>query len=398
MTDDRSGFERLTRGLDTIAPEQGLREKLELGRPLRVKLGLDPTAPAVTLGWAVVLRKLRHFQEQGHTAVLIVGDFTAQVGDPSGKTATRKRLSREEVQRYADSLLDQFSKILLPDNLEIRYNSEWLSTFDMYGMLELTSKATVAQMLERSDFSNRYDSGSPISVMEFMYPLLQGYDSVAVEADIELGGTDQLWNLMMGRSIQQRYGAEPQVAVTMPLLVGTDGTEKMSQSLGNYIGITEPAEEMFGKTMSIPDPLMSQWFELATELPLERVASIRSGLEDGSLHPGETKRMLARSIIELYHSAEEAVTAEAAFDQVFRRGSVPDEIEEFELPDEDPVSVPHLVNAAGLSKSVGEARRLLEQGAIKIDGEKITDGDQARDRLSGKVLQVGKRRFVRLVP
>ena len=389
-------MDQLMRGVDTVAPEQGLREKLELGRPLRVKLGLDPTAPAVTLGWAVVLRKLRHFQEQGHTAVLIVGDFTAQVGDPSGKTATRKRLSREEVQGYADVLLDQFSKILLPDNLEIRYNSEWLSTFDMYGMLELTSKATVAQMLERSDFSNRYDSGSPISVMEFMYPLLQGYDSVAVEADIELGGTDQLWNLMMGRAIQQRYGVEPQVAVTMPLLVGTDGSEKMSQSLGNYIGITEPAEEMFGKTMSIPDPLMAQWFELATELPMERVTEIRHGLESGKLHPGESKRLLARSIIELYHSSDAARAAEASFDRIFRKGQIPEDVPMFTLPEEDPVSIPHLVHAAGLSTSVGEARRLLSQGAIKLDGSKLADEQVARTRLVGEVLQVGKRRFVKL--
>jgi tyrosyl-tRNA synthetase len=405
MTDDsqatriaHSGIDQLMRGVDTVAPGEGLADKLELGRPLRVKLGLDPTAPAVTLGWAVVLRKLRHFQEQGHTAVLIVGDFTAQVGDPSGKTAMRKRLSREEVQGYADSLLEQFSKILLPENLEIRYNSEWLSTFDMYGMLELTSKATVAQMLERSDFANRYDAGSPISVMEFMYPLLQGYDSVAVEADIELGGTDQLWNLMMGRVIQQRYGAEPQVAVTMPLLIGTDGTEKMSQSLGNYIGITESPEEMFGKTMSIPDPLMAQWFELATELPIEQVAEVRAGLGDGSLHPGEVKRRLARSIIALYHSAEAAATAEDAFDQVFRRGAVPDEVDEYPLPTEDPISLPHLINAAGLAKSVGEARRLLDQGAVKIDGNKLVSADHDRTGLEGKVLQVGKRRFVRLVP
>ncbi len=384
------------RGVDTVAPQEGLQEKLELGRPLRVKLGLDPTAPAVTLGWAVVLRKLRHFQELGHTAVLIVGDFTAQVGDPSGKTAARKRLSRDEVQGYADALLDQFSRILLPDNLEIRYNSEWLSTFDMYGMLELTSKATVAQMLERSDFSNRYDAGNPISVMEFMYPLLQGFDSVAVEADIELGGTDQLWNLMMGRSIQQRYGVEQQVAVTMPLLVGTDGTEKMSQSLGNYIGITETPEEMFGKTMSIPDPLMSQWFELATELPLERVVEIRAGLDNGSLHPGETKRLLARSIIELYHSEQAARDAEAAFDHVFRKGRIPEDIPVLALPDEDPVSIPHVVHAAGLSSSVGEARRLLAQGAIKLDGSKLVDEQVARATLAGEVLQVGKRRFVRL--
>ena len=396
VSDPTDPLEHLMRGVDTVAPSDGLSEKLQLGRPLRVKLGLDPTAPAVTLGWAVVLRKLRHFQEQGHTAVLIVGDFTAQVGDPSGKTATRKRLSRDEVQGYADALLDQFSTILLPDNLEIRYNSEWLSTFDMYGMLELTSKATVAQMLERSDFANRYDAGSPISVMEFMYPLLQGYDSVAVQADIELGGTDQLWNLMMGRIIQQRYGVEPQVAMTMPLLIGTDGTEKMSQSLGNYIGITESAEEMFGKTMSSPDPLIVQWLELATELPMRRVVEIARGLEDGSLHPGETKRMLARSIIELYHDEGAARDAEAAFDRVFRKGQVPEDIPTFTLPTEDPVSIPHLVHAAGLSSSVGEARRLLAQGAIKLDGSKLSDDQVARASLAGDVLQVGKRRFVKL--
>lgn len=392
-----TNFDQLMRGVDTVQPKEALTEKLELSRPLRVKLGLDPTAPSVTLGWAVVLRKLRHFQEQGHTAVLIVGDFTAQVGDPSGKSATRKRLTRDEVLGFAEPLLEQFSKILLPDNLEIRYNSEWLSSFDMYGMLELTSKATVAQMLERSDFANRYADGSPISVMEFMYPLLQGYDSVAVEADIELGGTDQLWNLMMGRVIQQRYGAVPQVAMTMPLLVGTDGAEKMSQSLGNYIGITDSPEEMFGKTMSIPDELMLQWFELATELPTDQIDQIRTGLARGELHPGETKRLLARSVIDLYQPRGSSEAAEAAFDQVFRRGAVPDEVDEFTLGAEDPVSVPHLINAAGLTKSVGEARRLLDQGAVKLAGEKVTGSEVARSGLVGQVLQVGKRRFIRLV-
>ena len=389
-------IDQLMRGVDTVQPKDALVEKLTMGRPLRVKLGLDPTAPSVTLGWAVVLRKLRDFQEQGHTAVLIVGDFTAQVGDPSGKSATRNRLTRDEVMGYAEPLLEQFSKILLPDSLEIRYNSEWLSGFDMYGMLELTSKATVAQMLERSDFANRYDGGSPISVMEFMYPLLQGYDSVAVDADVEVGGTDQLWNLMMARVIQQRYGVEPQVAVTMPLLVGTDGAEKMSQSLGNYVGITDSPDEMFGKTMSIPDELMLQWFELATDLPADQIASIRSGLGDGSLHPGETKRLLARSVIDLYHPDGSAAGAESAFDHVFRKGSVPDDIPNFALPDEDPVSVPHLINAAGLSKSVGEARRLLDQGAVKVAGARVTESELARTALVGQVLQVGKRRFVNL--
>ena len=390
-------IDALLRGVDTVQPREGLEEKLALGRPLRVKLGLDPTAPAVTLGWAVVLRKLRHFQEQGHTAVLIVGDFTAQVGDPSGKSATRNRLSRDEVMGYADGLLEQFSEILLEDNLEIRYNSEWLSSFDMYGLLELTSKATVAQMLERSDFSNRYESGSPISVMEFMYPLLQGYDSVAVEADVELGGTDQLWNLMMGRSIQQRYGVEPQVAMTMPLLVGTDGVEKMSQSLGNYIGITDPPDQMFGKTMSIPDELMLQWFELATDVGMDEIRSIRSGLEDGSAHPGQVKRRLAREIISLYHSDGQASEAEAAFDLIFRKGDVPDDVDEHPLPDEDPVSLPHVIAGAGLTTSIGEARRLIDQGAVKVDGEKIVDYEVPRATLAGEVVQVGKRRFVRLV-
>ena len=250
-----------------------------------MKLGLDPTAPMVTLGWAVVLRKLRHFQELGHTAVLIVGDFTARVGDPSGKSETRRRLTAEEVRAFAEPLLEQFRRVLLPEPLEIRWNSEWLETLDMTEVLELTSTVTVAQMLERSDFANRYSEGNPISIMEFLYPLLQGYDSVAVRADVELGGSDQLWNLMMGRIIQTRYGQEPQVALTMPLLTGTDGRNKMSQSLGNYIGVTEPASEMFGKTMSIPDHLLGEWFRLAADRPAGEVDGILAGIEDGSRTP-----------------------------------------------------------------------------------------------------------------
>jgi tyrosyl-tRNA synthetase len=387
---------RLMRGVDTLAPEEAFEEKLREGRPLRVKLGLDPTAPAVTLGWAVVLRKLRHFQELGHTAVLIVGDFTAQVGDPSGRSETRKRLSREEVGRYAESVLEQFRAVLLPEPLEVRYNSEWLASMDMGDVLELTSKATVAQMLERSDFADRYETGIPISVMEFLYPLLQGYDSVAVEADVELGGSDQLWNLMMGRVVQERYGLPAQVALTMPLLIGTDGTQKMSQSLGNYIGIREPAEEMFGKTMSIPDELMGQWFRLATEIPSDEIDAVFGALESGDLHPGEAKRRLAREIVDLYHGPGSGDEAEAAFDRVFRRHEVPEEIDEHELSADDPVSLPALIRDAGLASSGGEARRLLEQGAVKLDGERVDDLAIARDRLVGAVLQVGKRRFVRL--
>ena len=321
MTTD---LQRILRHTDQVVPESELKAKLELGRPLRVKLGLDPTAPAVTLGWAVVLRKLRVFQELGHTAVLIVGDFTAQLGDPSDRDSQRKRLSAAEVKGYADNVLTQFGRVLRDENLEIRHNSEWLGSLDMYGLLELTSSATVAQMMERSDFATRYDSGVPISVMEFLYPLLQGYDSVAVEADIELGGTDQLWNLMMGRIVQERYGQEPQVAMTMPLLVGTDGSQKMSQSLGNYIGVEDEPSEMFGKTMSIPDEVMGQWFRLAADLDPEEVDEIESALRSGELHPNEAKRRLGREIVGLYWDEQAAIRAEEGFDQVFRRGEAAD--------------------------------------------------------------------------
>lgn len=397
MTSFDSRMERLLGGADVVKPPEGLTEKLREGRPLRVKLGLDPTAPAVTLGWAVVLRKLRHFQEQGHTAVLIVGDFTAQVGDPSGKSETRKRLSRDEVRAYAESVLTQFRRVLLAEPLEVRYNSEWLGAFDMIEVLELTSKATVAQMLERGDFSQRFGEGTPISMMEFMYPLLQGYDSVAVEADIELGGSDQLWNLMMGRAIQERYGMAPQVAMTMPLLVGTDGVNKMSQSLGNYIGVEDPPREMFGKTMSIPDELMEQWFLLAADTPRAEVETIASALADGSAHPNATKRSLARRIVTLYWDEAEAEKAEAEFDLIHKRREIPDDVPELVLPSDPVVSLPSLMRNAGLASSGGEARRLIQQGAVKVDGDKISDLDVDRAGLAGRVLQVGRRRFVKLV-
>lgn len=388
-------LQRILRHTDQVVPRDGLAAKLDLGRPLRVKLGLDPTAPAVTLGWAVVLRKLREFQEMGHTAVLIVGDFTAQVGDPSERDAQRNRLTAEEVNRYAERVLSQFEKVLLSENLEIRRNSEWLGSFDMYGLLELTSAATVAQMLERSDFAKRFDAGVPISVMEFLYPLLQGYDSVAVEADVELGGSDQLWNLMMGRIVQERYGQDPQVAMTMPLLVGTDGTHKMSQSLGNYIGVEDDPNDMFGKTMSIPDDAMGQWFRLAADYDEDAVARIEAGLESGEIHPNEAKRHLARSVVTLYWGEAAASEAEAGFDQVFKEGGVPDEIAEVSLPSDRVVSVPSLIREA-FDLSGSEARRMISQGAVRVDGEVISAQELDRDTLVGKVLRVGKRRFARL--
>ncbi|MYG92556.1 MAG: tyrosine--tRNA ligase [Acidimicrobiia bacterium] len=391
---NESGINLATRGADTILPPGRLEELLESGRRLRVKLGLDPTAPMVTLGWAVVLRKLRHFQELGHTAVLIVGDFTARVGDPSGKSETRKRLTAEEVKAHAEPLLEQFRQVLLPEPLEIRWNSEWLESLDMTEILELTTTVTVAQMLERSDFANRYSEGNPISITEFLYPLLQGYDSVAVRADVELGGSDQLWNLMMGRNIQTRYGQEPQVALTMPLLTGTDGRNKMSQSLGNYIGVTEPASEMFGKTMSIPDHLLGEWFRLAADRPAGEVDAILEGVETGSRHPAQAKRLLARRIVSLYRGEGEADAAEEDFDRRFKYRRVPEDAPPFALPAGDPVYLPGLLRSAKLVASASEARRLIDAGAVRVDGASVGGYEVERQVLLDKVLTVGKRRSV----
>lgn len=392
----RQDLQRVLRHTDKVVPREALTAKLALDRPLRVKLGLDPTAPAVTLGWAVVLRKLRHFQEMGHTAVLIVGDFTAQVGDPSDRSSQRKRLSSTEVNEYAENVLSQFGSVLIDDNLEVRRNSEWLGDIDLYGILELTSSATIAQMLERSDFAKRLETGVPISVMEFLYPLLQGYDSVAVEADIELGGSDQLWNLMMGRIVQERYGQEPQVALTMPLLVGTDGTQKMSQSLGNYIGVEDEPHDMFGKTMSIPDDAMGEWFRLAADYDEDAVAKIESGLESGEIHPNEAKRHLARSVVTLYWGEAAASEAERAFDRVFKEGGTPDDLDQVTLPDGDMISLPALIRDA-FDMSASEARRMISQGAVRIDEVVVSDQEMDHAALRGKVLRVGKRRFARLV-
>jgi tyrosyl-tRNA synthetase len=391
-----SDLELILRYADQVVPAPELEAKLAKDRPLRVKLGLDPTAPAVTLGWAVVLRKLRQFQDLGHTAVLIVGDFTAQVGDPSEREATRNRLTAEQVNEYAESVLGQFRKVISDENLEIRRNSEWLGSLDMAGLLQLTSAATVAQMLERADFAKRHETGVPISVMEFLYPLLQGYDSVAVEADIELGGSDQLWNLMMGRTVQERYGQEPQVALTMPLLVGTDGVNKMSQSLGNYVGVEEEPGEMFGKTMSIPDHAMGQWFRLAADLEPHEVEDIEKALVDGDLHPNDAKRRLARSVVTLYWGEEAAARAEADFDLVFREGGMPSDIPTHRLPEGDPVNLPVLLREVfGISGA--EARRLIDQGAVHADGQEIREYETPRSALQGVTVRAGKRRFARLV-
>jgi tyrosyl-tRNA synthetase len=386
-----------------IVPEHALREKLALGRPLRVKLGLDPTAPAVTLGWAVVLRKLRAFQDLGHTAVLIVGDYTARVGDPSGRSEKRRQLSKEEVDGYADHLLAQFLKVLSEDALEIRRNSEWLEAMRMDDVLALTASMTVAQMLQREDFATRHAAGDPISLMEFMYPLLQGYDSVAVSADVELGGTDQLFNLLVGRGLQRDHGQEPQVALTMPLLEGLDGVQKMSQSLGNYVGIDEPADEQFGKLMSIPDHLIVKYLRLCTAVTSEVADEIERGLADGSLRPNDEKRRMARSIVDLYHGEGAGRRAESRFDLVHKQHGLPDDVPELPIPTEtmrgSAVWLPRLLVSTGLANSNGEARRAVRGGGVRLDGVVLRDPEAEIDvdALRGKVLAVGKRRFVRLV-
>lgn len=387
----------LTDGADAVLPEGELLERLRLGRPLRAKLGVDPTAPDVTLGWAVVFERLRRFQECGHIAVLIVGDFTAQVGDPSGKNETRRRLGADEVGGYVSGVVDTIKDLLLAENLEIRHNSEWLAAMDMHDVLDLTSQFTISRIMDREDFSNRWDAHEPISMIEFMYPLLQGMDSVAVEADIELGGSDQLFNNLVGRDLQERKGQRGQMVMTVPLLVGTDGVKKMSQSLGNYISVTDAPEEMFGKTMSIPDQLMGQWFALAAYLPAAEVAEIEKGLAEGALHPGETKRRLAREIVTRYWGSDAAIAAEAHFDRLFREHAAPEEVATYALPQEDPIWLPGLLAAAGLVSSNSEGRRMVAQGAVKVDGTKLSEDSVMRADLIDVVVQVGKRRFLRLV-
>jgi tyrosyl-tRNA synthetase len=389
-------LDRLLQGIDTVLPEDGLRSRLEAGRPLRVKFGVDPTAPDVTLGWAVVFRLLRRFQELGHTAVLIVGDFTAQVGDPSARSDTRIRLDAGTVGEYASSCLDMIKDLLLPERLEIRPNSEWLASMTMSDVLELTSSLTVAQLLERADFKERFADNRPISMIEFMYPLLQGYDSVAVEADVELGGADQLWNLMIGRVVQERYGQRPQLVMTVPLLVGTDGSRKMSQSYDNYISVRDSAEEMFGKTMSLPDGAMEEWFVLAAGRREDEAEQIVREVASGVRHPGDTKRQLAREVASLYWGEKAARDAEEAFDRIFKEKAAPDEMPSIRLDGADPQSVPVLLEAAGLVGSRSEARRLLKQGAVKVDGERLAEEHVAIAALAGRVIQVGKRRFVRV--
>jgi tyrosyl-tRNA synthetase len=371
----------LTRNAVKVLPEGELERKLALGRPLRVKLGIDPTARDIHIGQAIPLQRMRAFQDQGHTGILIVGDYTARVGDPSGRSKERRVLSDEEIDANAKRYFSQALRILDPDRTELRFNGEWLGKIDFAELLRLTRIVTVSRLLERDDFERRFKANQPISVSEFLYPLMQGYDSVAIEADVELGGTDQEYNLLTGRDIQQAYGQDPQVILTTPLINGPNGTQKMSASLGNYIGIDDPPSEMYGKAMSSVDDLMPAYYALCLED------------DDVPADPYAAKREFARRLVERWHGAEAAATAEAAFDRPFQQGRAAADAPRIRLPDGDPVHVPALLAGNCLAGSRGEARRLIRQGGVRVDGNPLgaDEFDVSRDRLEGAELRVGRR-------
>lgn len=382
----------LKRGTDQLFSEQDLIEKLKENRPLRIKLGADPTAPDIHLGHTVVLNKLRQFQNFGHHVMFLIGDFTATVGDPSGKNATRPPLSREDVLRNAETYKEQIYKILDPEKTEIVFNSDWLGELGTVGMIRLASNYTVARMLERDDFKKRFTNNQPIAIHEFIYPLLQGYDSVHLKADVELGGTDQTFNLLIGRELQKSDGQKPQVAITLPLLVGLDGEKKMSKSLGNYIGVTEAPNEMFGKIMSISDDLMWDWYDLLSFRPLSEIAQFKQEVAEGR-NPRDIKVLLAKEITARFHSEAEADTAEQAFINRFQKGAIPDEMPEFTFEGE--IGLANLLKETGLVSSTSEAIRMVNQGGVKIDGEKVENA-KAIIYASTAVYQVGKRKFARV--
>ncbi|HEY8772922.1 MAG TPA: tyrosine--tRNA ligase [Gaiellaceae bacterium] len=377
------GLAELTRNAVDVLPEGELERKLALGRPLRVKLGIDPTGADIHLGFAAVLNRLRAFQDDGHVAVLIIGDYTARIGDPSGRSKERDVLPDEVLDSNARLFAEQAYRILDRERTEIRFNGEWLGKLDYAEIVRLTRIGTVARLLERDDFAKRFAAREPISVSELLYPFAQGYDSVAVEADVEVGGSDQLYNLLMGRDVMEHYGLAPQAVVTYELLVGTDGVEKMSKSVGNYVGIDESPQEMFGKVMSIPDGAISQWWRLC----LDRDPPVAE--------PMESKLALARGIVERYHDAEATRRAEEHFTRVVREGKAPEDVPEAPLPDGDPVHLPALL-AGVFGLSTSEARRLISQGAVQVDGEVVTELDLSRKRVENALVQAGKRRFVRL--
>ncbi len=394
----------LRKGTVEIIRETDLRAKLEssvkTGKPLRVKLGADPTAPDIHLGHTVVIRKLRQFQELGHEVIFLIGDFTGMIGDPSGRSATRPQLTREEIDANAETYKTQIFKLLDPDKTIIDFNSRWMDKFDAAGFLRLSSHVTVKQILERDDFQKRLAEERPLALHEVMYPLVMAYDSVALKADVELGGTDQKFNLLMGRNLQREYSQEPQVAVVMPLLEGTDGVQKMSKSTGNYIGINEAPQEMFGKVMSISDELMWRYYELLTDLRVGEIAALRAAAERGEKNPRDIKADLAKRIVTDFHSTVDADHAAEEFDRVFKQKQVPEEIEERTLPSNHPKGwdLSHLLVTVGLADSKADARRLIQQGGVYVDGERQTTINSITLWKPGMttILQVGKRRFVRV--
>ena len=391
----------LRKGAVEIIREDDLRAKLaksaRTGVPLRVKLGADPTAPDIHLGHTVVIRKLRAFQELGHTVIFLIGDFTGLIGDPSGKSATRPQLTREEIAANAETYKAQIFKLLDPEKTEIRFNSEWMGKLGSDGFIRLASRVTVKQILERDDFQKRLREERPIALHELLYPLTQGYDSVALEADVELGGTDQKFNLLVGRNLQREYAQEPQVCVVMPLLEGTDGVQKMSKSLGNYVGINEPPAEMFGKVMSISDDLMWRYYELLTDLRPDEIQTLRARTESGARNPRDVKVELAKRVITDFHSAREADAAEEEFNRVFKNKGTPDEIEE-RATAAGPWKLSRLLVETGLAPSMAEARRLVEQGGVRVEGEKHSRADEELELRPDRsiLIQVGKRRFLRV--
>lgn len=393
-------FRLISYGVADLLPEDEFKKKLEkavaTNTPLIVKLGLDPTAPDIHLGHTVVLRKLKLFQDFGHKVIILIGDFTARIGDPTGKSVTRPPLTEEQVITNAKTYQEQIFKVLDPEKTEVRFNSEWLSKLDFADVLKLASKYTVARMLERDDFHKRYTEGRPISIHEFMYPLMQGYDSVALKADVEFGGTDQTFNLLMGRHLQGEEGMPEQTIITMPILEGLDGVQKMSKSLGNYIGISEAPSEMYGKAMSIPDELMMRYFMLVTDMSIEEQEQLSKDLESGAAHPRDVKMKLAHTIVRLYHGEEAANFGQDEFIRVFQKHAMPTDIPEYKVAiTDEAVFVPQLLSDAGLTASNGEARRSIKAGAFKIDGEKCNEEHIVLK--DGMVLQVGKRKFIKIV-
>ncbi|MGI5880633.1 MAG: tyrosine--tRNA ligase [Syntrophomonadaceae bacterium] len=387
----------INRGTAEIVPESELISKLERSIknniPLRIKLGLDPTAPDIHLGHTVVLNKLRQFQDLGHEVHLIIGDFTGRIGDPSGKSETRKQLTEEQVMANAATYQEQIFKVLDKEKTVVHFNSEWLMKLNLVDVLGLAGKYTVARMLERDDFSKRYHEGLPIGIHEFMYPLMQGYDSVVLKADVELGGTDQKFNLLVGRNLQKEYGMEPQIALMMPILEGTDGVQKMSKSLGNYIGINEEPYEMFGKTMSITDDLICRYFELVTRVDMQEIKTMQENMDNGSLNPRDAKIRLAKEIITIYHSGDDAQKAEEKFKLVFSQGNIPDDIDEV-IVEENEIWLPRFLHENNMVSSSSDGRRMLEQGAVKVNGAKQVEENLLVE--DGQVVQVGKRKFIKI--